>query len=138
MRTLFCCLLVLIVAPSAQAKPTPWWTPTGPPKVEPKVAPSSPSRSAAERRAIQTWGWKVGRWWDECDDWWPASQLPTCMRVIHGESRGDPLAHNGVYHGLFQQCQVGVSVDLFKWRNAIRRAYILWEARGWQPWASTA
>jgi len=93
-----------------------------------------PKRTAAEKRAIKRWGYRVGRWWDECDRYWPRRQLSVCMRVIYVESRGRPGAHNGQYHGLFQQSQRGVSVNLFRWYHSIRRAHKLWKSRGWQPW----
>lgn len=101
-----------------------------------------PDRTAAERKAIKLWrsrigrvaGWRVGRWYDECDKYWPTRQLDTCLLVIANESGGLPYAHNGPYHGLFQQDTRGVSVNLFRWYNAIRRAYLLYRTRGWGAW----
>ena len=99
----------------------------------PEALPA-PARSAAEERAMRVWGRAVGRWWDECGRYWPSRQLPNCMCCITRESAGDPKATNWPYVGLFQQCQTGVSVNLLRWQTAIRRAYILWRERGWQPW----
>lgn len=89
--------------------------------------------SASEKRAIAQWGGSVGRWWDECARYWPDSQMRNVMYCIRGESGGNPNAHNGIYHGLFQLG--GFTCNVWAPLTNIRLAYGMWQRRGWQPWA---
>jgi len=90
--------------------------------------------SAAEKRAISVWGWRVGRWFDDCRRYWPSSQMRNVLYCIKHESGGNPNARNGIYIGLFQLG--GYSCNVWPPSTNIRLAHKLWLSRGWQPWST--
>lgn len=58
---------------------------------------------AQTERATTLYGAPVGRWVRLARrSGWRWDEVPTLMRVVYGESRGDPGATNGEYCGLMQ------------------------------------
>ena len=72
---------------------------------------------------------------------WPANLIPDAVGTALTESTLDPFANNGSHFGLFQfDDPTGQSVgyshaQLFDPQDAFRAAYLLYQKRGWEPWA---
>ncbi len=72
---------------------------------------------------------------------WPADLIPDAVGTALTESTLDPFANNGSHFGLFQfDDPTGQSVgynhaQLFDPTDAFRAAYLLYQKRGWEPWA---
>lgn len=83
---------------------------------------------------------------------WPADALPTLDRVVWGESRCQPTAHNDTppddSRGLMQinvlgglwpdrqaRCGLDHPDDLFDAATNLACGLVLWQSSGWQPWA---
>ncbi len=72
---------------------------------------------------------------------WSANLIPDAVGTALTESTLDPLANNGSHFGLFQfDDPTGQSVgyshaQLFDPQDAFRAAYLLYQQRGWEPWA---
>lgn len=83
---------------------------------------------------------------------WPADALPTLDRVVWGESRCQPTAHNDTppddSRGLMQinvlgslwpdrqaRCGLDHPDELFDAATNLACGLVLWQSSGWQPWA---
>lgn len=105
------------------------------------------ARARKERRICKAtalysarYGSSVGRWTRLARRvGWTWAEMPTLMRIIHGESRGYPGATNGQYRGLMQHSSYWYagywSFDPYSPRQSLRYGMKLKRLCGWNQWS---